>query len=179
MARDAIKSLVRYRRSIGEDITMLKNKIHALLSSHGLVIDASDTFGKRGISQIYGALKLLPQSETMLLSFMIERISSLRSTANSIEDQLSKMVMNNRDLERIMTIPGINIYSASVIISEIDCISRFRSKEKLSSYLGLVLRLDQTGNRGIKGHITKRGSINIEICHNQCNTQYYKVFKKD
>ena len=52
---DQLRSLVRYRQSIGRDITMIKNIIHALLSSHGMVIDASDIFGKRGISQIYSA----------------------------------------------------------------------------------------------------------------------------
>ena len=155
---DQLRSLVRYRQSIGRDITMIKNRIHALLSSHGMVIDASDIFGKKGISQIYNASKLLPQSETMILSSMIERISSLRNTADSIEDQLSKMVTGNKDVERIMTIPGINIYSASVIISEIDGISRFSSKEKLASYAGLVPRQDQSGSHDIKGHITKRGS---------------------
>ena len=54
--------------------------------------------------------------------------------------------------------PGINVYSASSIISEIDDISRFPSKEKLASYAGLVPRQDQSSNRDIKGHITKNGS---------------------
>ena len=94
----------------------------------------------------------------MILSSMIERISSLRNTADSIEDQFSKMVTGNKDVERMMTIPGINIYSASVIISEIDGISRFSSKEKLASYAGLVPRQDQSGSHDKKGHITKRGS---------------------
>ena len=52
---DQLRSLVRYRQSIGRDITMIKNRINALLSSHGMVIDASDIFGKKGISQIYNA----------------------------------------------------------------------------------------------------------------------------
>ena len=56
-----------------------------------------------------------------------------------------------------MTIPGINLYSAAVIISEIDDISRFKSKEKLASYSGLVPRQDQSGSRDIRGHISKRG----------------------
>jgi len=63
--------------------------------------------------------------------------------------------MGNKSVERIMTIPGINVYSAAVIISEIDDISRFATKEKLASYTGLVPRQDQSGNRDIRGHITK------------------------
>ena len=56
-----------------------------------------------------------------------------------------------------MTIPGINLYSASAILSEIDDVSRFPTKEKLAAYAGLVPRQDQSGNRDIKGHITKHG----------------------
>ena len=46
---------------------------------------------------------------------------------------------------------------AAVIISEKDDISRFKSKEKFSSYAGLVPKQYQSGNRDIRGHISKRG----------------------
>ena len=56
-----------------------------------------------------------------------------------------------------MTIPGINLYSASAILSEIDDVTRFQTKEKLAAYAGLVPRQDQSGNRDIRGHITEHG----------------------
>ena len=42
-----IRSLVRYRHSLGEEITLKKNKIHALLTSYGILIKATDPFGKK------------------------------------------------------------------------------------------------------------------------------------
>ncbi len=56
-----------------------------------------------------------------------------------------------------MTIPDINVYSAAVVISEIDDISRFDTNEKLASYAGLVPRQDQSGSVDRRGHITKHG----------------------
>ena len=44
------------------------------------------------------------------------------------------------------------MYSAAVIISEIDDISRFSSKEKFASYAGLVPKQYQSGNKDIRGH---------------------------
>jgi transposase len=38
-----------------------------------------------------------------------------------------------------------------------DDISRFKSKEKFASYCGLVPRQDQSSNKDIRGHISKRG----------------------
>ena len=45
---DDLRSLVRYRKALGESITMLKNRVHAILASAGISIDATDIFGKRG-----------------------------------------------------------------------------------------------------------------------------------
>ena len=65
--------------------------------------------------------------------------------------------MNDRNVNLLMTIPGMGIYSSAAIMSEIDDISLFATKEKLAAYAGLVPRQDQSGNRDIKGHISKHG----------------------
>ena len=43
---DDLKTLVRYRRSLGEESTAIKNRVHAILAMHGIAIDESDIFGK-------------------------------------------------------------------------------------------------------------------------------------
>ena len=56
---DGYRTMIRYRRSLGEDMTALKNKVHALLAGYGIKIDAADIFGRKGIAQIrysYGKL---------------------------------------------------------------------------------------------------------------------------
>ena len=59
--------------------------------------------------------------------------------------------MNDRNVNLLMTIPGMGIYSSAAIMSEIDDISRFDSKEKLAAYAGLVPRQDQSGSRDMRG----------------------------
>lgn len=49
------------------------------------------------------------------------------------------------------------MYIQEHLVLKIDDIKRFSSKEKLASYAGLVPRQDQSGNRDIRGHISKRG----------------------
>jgi transposase len=154
---EELRSITRYRKSIGEETTMLKNRIHAILSSQGVSIDATDIFGKKGISEIEKASKILSDTDRFILSSIIDRISHLSEEMRSVEDQMARMIMGNKNVERLMTIPGINVYSAAVIMSEIDDISRFATKEKLASYAGLVPRQNQSGNRDIRGHITKHG----------------------
>ena len=154
---DALRSIVRYRKSIGEEMNMLKNRVHAILTRHGIAIHATDIFGRRGIRSILDESSKLPAMDRIVLSDLIERISDLKERERILEDQMAVACEGNASLKLLMTIPGINVYSASAILSEIDDVTRFPTKEKLASYAGLVPRQDQSGNRDIKGHITKHG----------------------
>ena len=75
-----IRSLVRYRHSLGEEITLKKNKVHALLTSYGIIIKATDPFGKKGLREI------------------------------EIETEISSITSKSDDIKLLMTIPGINFY---------------------------------------------------------------------
>ncbi len=154
---DDLRSIVRYRKSIGEEIAMLKNRVHAILARNGISITASDTFGRRGLREIESQSGRMTATERILLSDMLSRISDLIEKGRGIEDHIAAMVGENSDVRLLMTIPGINVYSAACIISEIDDVTRFGSKEKLASYAGLVPRQAQSGSVDRRGHITKHG----------------------
>ena len=154
---DDLRSIVRYRKSLGEEITMIKNRVHAMLTKHGISIHATDIFGRRGLREIESRSHKLSTAEKMVMGDLLSRVSDLIERERGLEDQIAAMVSGNDDARLLMTIPGINVYSAACIISEIDGVSRFRSKEKLASYAGLVPRQDQSGSVDKRGHITKHG----------------------
>ena len=154
---DDLRSLVRYRRSIGEDITRIKNRIHALLSSHGITLRQTDIFGRSGLMEIERQSTKLSASERIVLNCMLSSVIHLRKDAIEIEDQMARHGNVRDDVRLLMTVPGINVYSAVAIVSEIDGIRRFKNKEKLASYSGLTPRQDQSGSRDIRGHISKHG----------------------
>ena len=70
---------------------------------------------------------------------------------------MSRIVENNDDDKLLMTIQGINVYSAVAIMSEIDDISRFKKKESFANYVGLIPHLDESAERKTQGHISKHG----------------------
>jgi len=57
-----------------------------------------------------------------------------------------------------MTIPGVDYFTAMLLLMEIGDISRFPSPRKLCSYMGLVPGLRQSGERRAYGRITKQGN---------------------
>ena len=154
---DALRSMVRYRRSLGEEITMIKNRVHAILTRYGISIDATDIFGRRGTVEIERSSAKIGESDRIIIADMIRRVSELADRESMMEDEISRLAGKRRDVRLLMTIPGINVYSAVAIAAEIDDISRFASKEKLASYAGLVPRQNQSGGKDLRGHISKHG----------------------
>ena len=136
---------------------MLKNKVHAILTSEGISIDATDIFGKKGMKCILKSVENISKAQRFVLSDLLDQITYMMRKESMVEDEISRSVMNDRNVSLLMTIPGIGIYSSAAIMSEIDYISRFSSKEKLASYAGLVPRQNQSGSTDIRGHITKHG----------------------
>ena len=115
---DDLRSIVRYRKSIGEEMNMLKNRVHSILTGHGIIIHATDIFGRRGIRSILEESSKLPAMDRIVLSDLIERISDLKERERIIEDQMAVACKGNTSVRLLMTIPGINVYSASAISSD-------------------------------------------------------------
>lgn len=154
---DELRTAIRYRRSLGEEITSIKNKVHALLAIHGISIGASDIFGKRSLSRILASSDGLPETDSIILTDLISRFSDLSARVEKMQDKLASMGNGIEEVKTLMTIPGIDYYTAIAIYSEIGDIKRFPDAEHLSSYAGLVPRVDQSGETAIYGHITKSG----------------------
>ncbi len=74
-----------------------------------------------------------------------------------IEGQLAQIGTREPAVQKLRTLPGIDFYSAQVILEEIGDITRFPSEKKRSSYAGLVPRVAQSGNSLRMGHIRKQG----------------------
>jgi transposase len=133
-----IRSLVRYRHSLGEEITLKKNKVHALLTSYGIIIKATDPFGKKGLKEIENNYNNLNYSDKIVLRSLLNDISYIKDMEKEIETEISSISYNSNDTKLLMTIPGVNFYTAAGILSEIGTINRFDNKLKFASYTGLI-----------------------------------------
>ena len=151
---DDLRSLIRYRRSLGEITTVRKNRVHAIVTSAGISIDATDIFGKKGMRCILKSVENISKAQRFPCDR--DQIAYMMRKESRVEDEISRYVVNDRNVNLLMTIPGIGIYSSAAIMAEIDDISRFSSKEKLASYVP-VTGQNQSGSSDIRGHITKHG----------------------
>lgn len=89
----------------------------------------------------------------------------------------------------ILSIPGIGINLAAMIIGEIGDINRFSNPEKLIKFAGLDVKVYQSGTVNHKGHIRKRGSPILRYAlalsvqklriHSPVFSEYYSKLKQD
>src|SRR5574344_63950 len=65
---------------------------------------------------------------------------------------------HKREMEILMSVPGIGELGAATLIAEIGDFNDFSSGDKLASWLGLVPNVYQSADKYHNGRITKRGT---------------------
>ena len=100
----------------------------------------------------------LPLTEQTILKGGLREIGFLSEEINIMNMRLAEIAMEYKDIQLLMSIPGVGYYSALVIISEIRDIPRFPCAKKLAGYAGLAPRVCQPGNIKRYGRISKDGS---------------------
>ncbi|MDG6998069.1 MAG: transposase, partial [Nitrososphaerota archaeon] len=120
---------------IGHKLSLVKNQIHALVSRNLLDNEMggiSDWFGIKGLRRL-NALPL-PDYEKHNLFLYLSQVKSLVGMEEQLQSQLALIAKDRDDARLLMTIPGINYYTALGIVAEIGDVRRFPTKHHLCSY---------------------------------------------
>ena len=97
---------------------------------------------------------------------------------------MADLASEDEGIRLLMSIPGINYYSAFVITAEIGDHTRFKSAKQLVAYAGLCPRLSQSGlSKARLGSITKNGRsrlrwMSVECTNSaiQCNQKIQRLY---
>jgi transposase len=150
------RSLVRHRVSLVRVRTALGNRIHALLDRYGYRSELSDIFGKAGVEWL-GSLQLSPIDQ-VIMDTSIASIEGLDSQIDVVSREVAKYAWNSRDVRLLLSMNGVDVFSAMVIATEIVDIRRFATPWKLVSYAGLAPGSRESAGKTRRGRITKQGS---------------------
>jgi transposase len=166
------KEQCRFRASLINLRTQVKNKVHAILFKHALRHNFSDLFGKGGRRWLAG-LDLKEPFRGNLEKYL-ELVDRLTEQVVLAEEAITATVIDCPSASLLVSIPGISYCSALTIMGEIGNIDRFISVKHLQSYAGLIPSTYNSGDKQIHGKITKRGSkwlrwIMIEAAYHQIN----------
>jgi transposase len=153
----ALRRQVARRAHIVRQRTRLKNRVQAILH-HNLVprCPAADLFGHKGRRWL--AEQELAADERQAVDALLRQLDFHAEELKLIDAALAQVALARAEVKRLMTIPGVDATVALSIVAAVGDFDRFRSPDKLVSYLGLNPRVRQSGSHpAVHGRITKQG----------------------
>jgi transposase len=156
---EGIRQLVRHRMRLGWAVSSIKNQVIALVIKNLLqsrMEQYTDWFGKAGIQE----LVRLPFSENdkTILRGGLEQLKLLIAQEEQLNRDLAKLGESNQDVKILMTLPGIDFYSALGIVGEIGDVRRYPSKRHLCSDAGVVPGASNSGDKVSEHQHVKNGN---------------------
>ncbi len=148
-----------------KDIIRERNRIRRALEFHGL--DNQFKPGRWGSKQYKEAWEKINNMDDISASLRFSLESNFAKLGQLLEYkklitnklmQLAKSEYYKETVELVKSVPGIGVFTSIRLILEIGDMSRFKRKEELSSFLGLIPSDYSTGEKERKGHITKQGN---------------------
>lgn len=132
-----LRERLRYRITLVSMRTAVKCRIRALLGKVGIQPpELSDLFGKTG--RVWLEQVGLPPEYQENLEGYLRTMDMLSREIHMVEVWLAKRTKQSLAMKLLMGIPGIGRFSAALILAEIGDIGFFKSKRKLSSFVGVV-----------------------------------------
>jgi transposase len=142
------RELLRHRMSLVRMQTGMKNRIHALLHRHGIIMELSDLFGvagRRFLSLLVNDEQALRETSRRTLKDQLITLDALRRLIARATRQFRTAIRRSEPGRRLMTLPGISTVLAYTIVAEIGRIERFANPRGLLRYSLLAPEADDSG----------------------------------
>ena len=94
------------------------------------------------------------------LTVYLDQLTSYRKLISDVTKQIRKLSQTEKyktDVNLLLTIPGISLLSAMIILTELESIERFKRLDQLCSYIGLIPSEHSSGEKENRGRMTRRG----------------------
>jgi transposase len=148
------------RAQLTRQRTRAKNETHAaLVRTLAGKAPVSDVFGKGGREWLSDLE--LPADERETVEGCLRQIDFLDQEIEALDRAIARQAVGSPEIKRLMTIPGVDVITASALHAAIGDVGRFESPRHLVAYLGLDPKVRQSGSQEARlGRISKRGSRN-------------------
>ena len=152
--QQAMQSVHRIRQQVIDTRKQRINLARSLFLEFGVALP-------KGTKDIAARLRAhedqLPVVLIQALKPVIDEITMLKQRIDKLDEQLKNYARSNPVVERLMTIPGVGITTATALFGSVPDIHAFKRGRQFASWLGLTPREFSSGNTRTLGRISKRG----------------------
>jgi len=160
--QQALIALHRLRQGYQQTRTARINALRGHLREFGVVMPVGSS---HVLQHARAALDrgVVPSYLRDALEDVMMEIAALRTKAEALRDELERLADRMPDAERLMSVPGIGVLTATALIAFVGDVRRFRSGRDFAAYLGLTPREHSSGHSRRLGSITKRGNTYLRM----------------
>jgi len=163
-SQQQLTSLHRVRQSWMVTRTMRINSARGLLREFGIVFPAGAAALPGHVqSRIEDAAAPVPMLLRDMLHELVVEIGELESRVKTVEKHLRAVASQTPVVERLRTIPGVGLLTATALVGFVGDVARFPSGRHFACYLGLTPREHSSGGRRSLGRISKRGDVYLRM----------------
>lgn len=165
---EALRQFFSDRRSLVDRRTELKNAVHSVLHRNLIMPAQSDIFGTGGrlwLEQVIDQqLPLnIAELDRLRLGSLLTEIDRQNALVADQESIIASFIATRphlkRQLDLLVSIPGISLIVGGGVLAAIGDIKRFSTPKKLAAYFGVVPSTKQSGDQDARhGRITKQGN---------------------
>jgi transposase len=156
--RQSVLVLHKTRELLVRQRTMLINAIRGHCAEFGIIAPQGARRTAELIEQLHEADKAaLPDLARSTLSLLIDQLAALAIQIRALERRLLTWYRQDQASQRLATIPGVGIITATALSAAITDPNVFRSGREFAAFLGLVPRQNSSGGKERLGRISKMG----------------------
>lgn len=169
------RAALRIRAQLITTRVAMGNQLRGLLKLFGLRLGAARTPGKRR-ERLLALYQQRPDLEA-LFAPLVASIEVLEEQLRASNRLLESRASEDAVCSRLMSVPGVGPITALTFTASIEDPHRFARSEDVGAYAGLVPRRSQSGERDVRGNISKAGdpmlrralyeAANIMLCRVQ------------
>ncbi|MBQ7508301.1 MAG: IS110 family transposase, partial [Spirochaetales bacterium] len=172
---EGLRRILKSRSLLVEDAVALKNQAHAVLLAYGHITATAQFQSKAGRARL---LEAVSPAEAAIVSIIFETLEAVEKQRKILEKRLREITADDRNVNLLMTIPGIGIVNACTISAYTDDINRFETYKNYSAYCGLVPWVQTSNETVYYGKITKRGPQELRTALVQCVVAMVRMEEK-
>jgi transposase len=154
-ATQAKRRLCTRRASFVQDRTRIKNRIHAVLHQRLIAPPDADLFSKKSLLWLRGVA--IDSAGRVAIDAELRLLEAIDKEILAVGQALVVDAYADPRVKLLMTLPGVDVAVAEILIASFGDITRFKTGDKAASYLGLCPSTRQSADHTYHGPITKQG----------------------
>ena len=158
-AQQAVLMLHKTRDLLTRQKTMLINALRSHCAEYGIIVSK----GVQNIQKLVEKISAeehsaFPKLANITVQLLIEQLEALEARRQHLEEELKHWHCNNEISQRVATVPGVGLITATAIAATITDANHFKSGRQFAAFLGLVPRQFSSGGKERLGRISKKGN---------------------